>query len=450
MTRKKHVCYSSVTELVEPARDEILACPSNQEEKSNLEKRWSELRKKPAGTANPAVHWLRALAKYENKDLIEVVQQCWKDQVSQDAAMAANAEIEEKQRSNVLPTSEGSASIGSPSRSEKELLGATSISLYSAASSLLLGVGLLLGWGTSSLFSPEKNSAPIEAERISNSGYHENQYHKQAPTEIVLNVEPPKDSIHKDSGHGVFRYEASPQEYQLTVGFDKHKLLDIEDHVVLIFNGGDRGVFDPIVGGRVTKPAHVIRFGDKKSWSFSLSPGTSKVSMMVAKNQDERFTKIEGTHSVCIFYCYPDLTIEGATLNRSSVVPNEKVAIQLEVVNHGTGRSQNGNVAVLLQTEDKLEPPMNVATVSFHELDPGKSQKLSVKFTVPDLGSDLLLGRLHVDCNNETTERDELFAGKWDTHRGRAFRPKNTDKLVVPPNNFATFQLRVGQKPTDK
>jgi hypothetical protein len=264
-----------------------------------------------------------------------------------------------------------------------------------------------------------------------------------ASTEFELELQPNKllnDESLKPKI--VLPFEAAPGDYRIKI-WDYRGLLRAKSNVLLFYKNGDKGQFNPSAGLNETLYEHIVRTGEPPEIQFSIAEGTTKISVKAATEDESKFSEIPRTHTICIFYCYPDLTFEHSQSLPAEFQSGDKFILHLNVINRGLATAAAGHVSIRVTSTDPLFEPVEVGKQSYQKLETKKNQELAIAVEIPNLVAGNYAGTIMVDSENTSKERDEIFAGDWKNDEGIPFRPKESDKKVIPVNNFGTFPFRV-------
>jgi hypothetical protein len=426
---EKQVDYEAVRGLVEPHWEAMKKVGS-------LAKRWSDV-KADKGTANAPAQLILALEECCGLDVNETINKCWQDAESRQAVADRIKKIREPLQSG-------------PERNPKWLN--RMVPILAAAS-----IGLVLGLGIAGLAKTNKSpptsskdtlieskAPPVRgATFVSGSGYHANLYHPVASTEFELELQPNKllndESLRPKI---VLPFEAAPGDYRIKI-WDYRGLLRAKNNVLLFYKNGDKGQFNPSAGLNETLYEHIVRTDEPPEIQFSIAEGTTKISVKAAIEDEPKFSEIPRTHTICIFYCYPDLTFEHSQSLPAEFQSGDKFILHLNVINRGLATAAAGHVSIRVTSTDPLFEPVEVGKQSYQKLETKKNQELAIAVEIPNLVAGNYAGTIMVDSENTSKERDEIFAGDWKNDEGMPFRPKESDKKVIPVNNFGTFPFRI-------
>lgn len=279
------------------------------------------------------------------------------------------------------------------------------------------------------------------------NGFVKSHYHPMAPQDGLFEIDFRGDFF--DAETVVQYFEAPAGTYRMRVTNDTRGVLKTDRCTVFFYRNGDRGQFDPATNQMRSAYYRRLEMPAPPEVTFDVTPGTQKMSVVPAWNDDliEEMgsQRIPNTHTICVIYCYPDLTYANASIASSRVYSGSEIEYRFDVHNCGVAASQPGIAHICLDivgagthcVVDRLE---------FEALEPGHVQTLSgkIKTALYQESNEFLL-RLVVDATDNTTERDELGLGLWKVDDKKPFIPSGDLNGAVPFNNVCQFEISVQQ-----
>ncbi|MEZ6129025.1 MAG: serine/threonine-protein kinase [Planctomycetaceae bacterium] len=204
----------------------------------------------------------------------------------------------------------------------------------------------------------------------------------------------------------------------------------------------------------LTEDVHPVRHdvvltATAPSATLEITPGTHKQGFIPVhvdrSSGSPKWTETEGlrAHSF-VYYCYPDLTFENATVPSLVVKSGQLLELSLDVYNRGTARAAAGKVACGVQQHGGLIANNASVFVDYPDLDAGQRASLTIPVQMPRTrGVGIWYLTFRIDATDTThPERDELKPGNWEV-RDDEFLVLAFDEHHVPPNNSGMFRLEV-------
>lgn len=280
-------------------------------------------------------------------------------------------------------------------------------------------------------------------------GFDVSDYAPQAPADGVIDVDV-RGRQHDASTRHLF-FETPPGHYRIQLVNDVREFLGTPNSEVLFYRDGDRAKTNPETGTTESQPFARLEMPSDPAVEFDVQPGTSKLSVVPAWTLEaaESMTpvpdsrRIPNTHTICVFYSYPDLTFVDAKLADTHVHAGDEVVARLNVVNVGVVAANAGAVQFLMRPVGS-QTRHQFSMVDYPSLAPGESfpveARLPIASRVRQAEHEV---SVVIDAKQSTHERDELAYGCWVDMGGEPFLPVREIANAVPYNNEWKTTVRV-------
>ncbi|MEM9588858.1 MAG: hypothetical protein AAGA03_16375, partial [Planctomycetota bacterium] len=281
------------------------------------------------------------------------------------------------------------------------------------------------------------------------NGYQPEHYHPRAPASRELRVD--LRGRPGDPAKVRLFYEAKPGTYRMRIVNDKNALVAGGAADLLFYSNGDsasltRDIWDRI---QIQSQYHARVSGDQEPVAeFEIVPGTQKFSVVAAWTSQalrERTDsdEVPNSHTVAVFYAYPDLTYRDAAISRDRILAGDEFQVQFQVHNCGVVQSSAG-IATIRMDPQGFRSRAVICRIPYRSIMPGATeiirQSIATHRLIP--AGDYRVS-VQIDATDTTIERDELGLRGWQDGMGSPFIPPCDAQRLVPFNNDFHFDMRV-------
>ena len=274
-------------------------------------------------------------------------------------------------------------------------------------------------------------------------GFDPTDGHPVAQREIVIQLE-----TNATEPRSVHYYEAPPGDLVVRIRPDRANLFQTGRIVVARYRS-EPGTDDMYENPNLVQ-SDLLLTAEKPQVALPITHGTHKQGFFPAWIEKQLFGRMKtvGTEGLqannYIFYCYPDLTFENATIESVVAKSSQELQLTLDVYNRGTFDAQEGEVGISFQRDSTALANNVKQRARYPAIAAGERHSMTIPIRVPRVKeSQILYLAFRVDIDNSTRhERDELPIENWD-YRTDDFIALSYDKRQVPANNAGIFRLEV-------
>lgn len=266
-------------------------------------------------------------------------------------------------------------------------------------------------------------------------------YHPAAPGNYLIEVDFRGHPYDEKTAN--YYFEASPGEYVFRIRPDKRGYLKSDSVSLHFYLNGDSSKLDPDTGEMDYQSHQVVQCPNAPETRFEVRPGTQKISVWPVQWEGEEGARIPNSHTVCVLYCYPDLTFDNAILDRCRVHAGDDFLLNFDIVNSGRDKAGPSVASIAL---DAFGSPSRgiVQRLEVPGVEPGQRQSVTSSIPVSrfmEAGKYRLT--IRIDHGEQVIERDELYLGSWKPDVGRPFLPTADAANILPYNNDFHFDVEV-------